>query len=216
MAAFSALNYHGSRNVGGSAARSSLPPGGTMDHSARPRVPGQVAEELSGPLLRYLARYTGDRDLAEDLLQETLIRIDRGLPGFEERAELKTWAFSIATRVAADHFRRPANRVHIVDIAESPDLQDPDRSVEQQLVIDEMNHCVRRVIDSLPEDYRAALVLHDLEGLSAGQTAEICGCTLATAKIRIHRARLRLEEALRQECEFYRDGDSVFRCHPKR
>jgi RNA polymerase sigma-70 factor (ECF subfamily) len=176
---------------------------------------GEIAEELSRPLLRYLRRYAGDPDLAEDLLQETLIRISRGLSSFEGRAELKTWAFSIATRVAADHFRRPANRVQILDIAESPELLDSDRSVEEQLVIDEMNVCVRRVIDSLPEDYRAALVLHDLEGLSAAQTADICGCSVPTAKIRIHRARLRLEDALRHECEFYRDGDSVFRCHPK-
>jgi RNA polymerase sigma-70 factor, ECF subfamily len=177
---------------------------------------GQVAEELSGPLRRYLGRYVGDQDLAEDLLQETLIRISRGLPSFAGRAELKTWAFSIATRVAADHFRKPANRVSIVDVAESTEPHDSKRSVEQRLVIDEMNACVREVIDSLPEDYRAALVLHDLEGLTAAQTAEISGCELPTAKIRIHRARRRLAEALQQECEFYRDGESVLRCEPKR
>ena len=177
---------------------------------------GQVAEELSGPLLRYLGRYVGDRVLAEDLLQETLIRISRGLPGFAGRAELKTWAFSIATRVAADHFRHPANRVSIVDVAESPEPRDSERSVEERLVIDEMNACVRKVIDSLPEDYRAALVLHDLEGLTAAQTAEISGCELPTAKIRIHRARMRLAKALQEECEFYRDGENVLRCDPKR
>ena len=176
---------------------------------------GQVAEELSGPLLRYLGRYVGDQDLAEDLLQETLIRISRGLPGFAGRAELKTWAFSIATRVAADHFRKPANRVSIVDVDESPEPHDSERSVEERLVIDEMNACVRKVIDSLPEDYRAALVLHDLEGLTAAQTAEISGCELPTAKIRIHRARMRLAKALQQECDFYRDDENVLRCDPK-
>jgi RNA polymerase sigma-70 factor (ECF subfamily) len=175
----------------------------------------QVADELSAPLLRYLARYSGDRDLAQDLLQETLIRISRGLPGFEGRSELKTWAFSIATRVAADHFRQPANRLSIVDVEESPEPAATDRSVDQRLVIDEMNTCVRQVIDSLPEDYRAALVLHDIERLTAEQTAEISGCTLATAKIRIHRARLRLNDALRRECDFYRDGEDVFRCDRK-
>jgi RNA polymerase sigma-70 factor (ECF subfamily) len=185
-------------------------------HSGQSPPFGQVAEELSGPLLRYLGRYVGDRSLAEDLLQETLIRISRGLPGFAGRAELKTWAFSIATRVAADHFRRPANRVSIVDVAESPEPPDSERSVEQRLVVDEMNACVRKVIDSLPEDYRAALVLHDLEGLTAAQTAEITGCELPTAKIRIHRARLRLAEALRQKCEFYRDDENVLRCDPKK
>jgi RNA polymerase sigma-70 factor (ECF subfamily) len=175
----------------------------------------EVAEELSGPLLRYLRRYVGDADLAEDLLQETLIRISRGLAGFAGRAELKTWAFSIATRVAADHFRKPANRLSIVDITEPPEPPDAERSAEQGLVIDEMNACVRRVIDSLPEDYRAALVLHDLEGLTATQVAEISACPVPTAKIRIHRARARLAEALKRECEFYSDSEGVLRCDRK-
>jgi RNA polymerase sigma-70 factor (ECF subfamily) len=80
---------------------------------------------------------------------------------------------------------------------------------DQRIVLDEMNVCIRRVIDSLPEDYRAALVLHDLEGLTAPQIAEICSCSLPIAKIRIHRARNRLREALQQQCEFYRDSDNI-------
>ena len=176
---------------------------------------GEVVEELSAPLLRYLGRYVGDRGVAEDLLQETLIRITRSLPGFEGRAELKTWAFSIATRAAADYFRQPAHRLAIVPMGETPEPADAERSVEQRLVVDEMNACVRQVIDSLPEDYRAALILHQIEGLTAEQTAEISGCSLATAKIRIHRARARLTAALRRECDFYRDADDVFRCDRK-
>lgn len=176
----------------------------------------QVAQEVSEPLLHYLTRYVGERDLAEDLLQETLIRISRALPDFEGRAALKTWAFSIATRVAADHFRQPSNRVAIVEMEDAPAVADSERSVDQRLVIDEMNRCVRQVIDSLPEDYRAALLLHDIEGLTADQTAKISGCTVATAKIRIHRARARLTSALQRECDFYRDEEAVFRCDRKR
>jgi RNA polymerase sigma-70 factor (ECF subfamily) len=166
-----------------------------MEASDDPPPLALVAAELSEPLLRYLKRYVGEPAVAQDLLQETLIRIDRGLPNFEGRASLKTWAFSIATRVAADHFRKPANRVRIVDVDETAELSDADRSVDHRLVIDEMNSCVREVIDSLPEDYRAAIVLHDLEGLTAVETAEVSGCSVATAKIRIHRARLRLRGA---------------------
>ena len=174
-----------------------------------------LVAELSTPLLRYLGRYAGDRNVAEDLLQETLMRISRGLAGFEGRAELKTWAFSIATRVAADYFRQPSHRLAIVDVAETEEPCDAEPSVDDRLVVDEMNACVRQVIDSLPEDYRSALVLHDIEGLTAEQTSEICGCSLAAAKIRIHRARARLTDALRRECDFYRDSDDVFRCDRK-
>jgi len=186
-----------------------------MEPQSQLPSPEHVVQELSEPLRRYLGRYVGDPAVAEGLLQETLIRIVRGLPGFAGRARVKTWAFSIATRVAADHFRQPAQRVHIVDVDESLELSDPDLTVDRRLVVDEMNACVRQVIDSLPEDYRAALVLHDLEGLTAAQTAEVCGCSLPTAKIRIHRARLRLREALQEECDFYRDTDNVLRCDRK-
>lgn len=175
-----------------------------------------VVEELSGPLRRYLERLAGNRATADDLLQDTLLKIARALPGFEGRSSVKTWAFTIATRVATDHFRRPQSRAQMVEIDESGPTQVTDAEVDQRLVIDEMNSCVREVIDSLPEDYRTALVLHDLEGQTAAQVAEIAGCSLATAKIRIHRARGRLKQALNQECSFYRDEENVFRCDRKR
>ena len=184
-----------------------------MSQETSPVVFEDVAEELSGPLQRYLQRLVGDPATADDLLQETLLKIARGLSGFEGRSSVKTWAFTIATRVATDHFRRPQSRAQMVEF----DDTDPalDAEPEQRFVIDEMNSCVREVVDSLPADYRSALVLHDLEGQTAAQVAEITGCSLATAKIRIHRARRRLKEALDRECRFYRDGENVFRCDRK-
>ena len=172
-----------------------------------------VAEELSEPLRRYLERLVGNRATADDLLQDTLLKIARALPEFEGRSSVKTWAFTIATRVATDHFRRPQNRALMVDIDETTHVDDA--ATEQKLVIDEMSACVRGVIDSLPEDYRTALVLHDLEGQTAAQVAEIVGCSIATAKIRIHRGRRRLKQALTEECTFYRDEENVFRCDRK-
>jgi RNA polymerase sigma-70 factor (ECF subfamily) len=174
-----------------------------------------VVETHSGALRRYLERMVGNRATADDLLQETLLRIARGLPGFEHRSSVKTWAFTIATRVATDYFRRPETRAQIVDVDQAPEVSDSEMDVEGRLVIDEMNSCVREVIGSLPEDYRAALVLHDLQGLTAAATAEACGCSLATAKIRIHRARARLKKALEAECDFYRGDDGIFRCDRK-
>jgi len=186
-----------------------------MKLSAQQDAFEELARELSPSLLRYLRRYVGDRATADDLLQETLIRIAQGLPGFAGRSSVRTWAFSIATHVAADHYRAPERRLRIVDVDEAADVPDSDSTVDERAVMDEMNACVRQVIDSLPEEYRAPLVLHDLEDLTAQEAADICGCSLATAKIRIHRARLRLKQALRQQCDFYRDGDDVFRCDRK-
>jgi RNA polymerase sigma-70 factor (ECF subfamily) len=186
-----------------------------MGHSPEQVSFEKLAQELSRPLWRYLKRYTGDPAVADDLLQETLLRIARGLPAFAGRSNVRTWAFSIATHAAADYFRKPDRRLHIVEMSEANDPADADRMIDERVVTDEMNACVRQVIDSLPDDYRAPLVLHDLEGLTVEQTAEICGCSLATAKIRIHRARHRLRNALQQQCEFYRDTENIFRCDRK-
>ena len=185
-----------------------------MSHETSRIVFEDVAEELSEPLRRYLQRLVGNRATADDLLQETLLKIARALPDFEGRSSVKTWAFTIATRVATDHFRRPQNRAQIVNIDETTHVDEVE--IEQKLVVDEMSSCVREVIDSLPEDYRAAIVLHDLEGQTAANVAEIVGCSVATAKIRIHRGRRRLQQALNDECRFYRDEKNVFRCDRKR
>jgi RNA polymerase sigma-70 factor (ECF subfamily) len=139
--------------------------------------------------------------------------VDLYLSSFSGRSSIKTWAFSIASRVAAAYFRQPGRKTRIVELSE--EQVDLGLAIDERLVVDEMNECVRRVIDSLPDAYRDALILHDLEGLSAEQTAEICDCSIASAKIRIHRGRRRLQEALKNQCEFYRDSESVFRCDRK-
>ena len=172
---------------------------------------GQVAE----PVLLYLRHYCGDEQLAQDLAQETLLRVTRGLPEFDGRSSLKTWAITIATRVAADHYRRSGRQVVETEFEDETLLLVDDLSLEQQFVVDEMNACIRQVIDTLPDEYRAALVLKDLEGFSEKEVAEILGCSLANAKIRIHRARKRLQDALDNRCHFYTDRENVFRCDKK-
>lgn len=137
-----------------------------------------LARDLALPIMRYLKRYVGDRAVAEDLLQEALLRMSKGFASFAGRSSIKTWAFSIAARVAADHLRHPGRRMHVVDLDEIAEPIHPGRAIEERMVVDEMNECVRQVIGSLPDGYRAALILHDLEGLSAEQTAEICDCSL--------------------------------------
>jgi RNA polymerase sigma-70 factor, ECF subfamily len=186
-----------------------------MNGAEKPLSVANLARELAQPMMRYLARYVGDQAVAEDLWQETLIRMHRGSSSFEGRSSIKTWAFSIATHVAADYLRRPGSNAGVVELTEVAEPVDSDRAIDEQLFIDEMNQCVRDVIDSLPEDYRSALILHDLEGLTAKQVAEVCDCSVASAKIRIHRARLRLRDALNEECAFDHDADCVLRCESK-
>ena len=173
-----------------------------------------VVRELSPSLSSYLERMVGDTATAEDLLQESLIKISKGLATFEGKSSLKTWAYTITTRVAIDYFRRSDQQRNIVELDEAQEPWDLHEDISEAFIVDEMNACIGEVIDSLPEDYRAALVLHDLEGLTAQETADVCGTSLATAKARIHRGRKRLEKALERACTFYTD-DEILRCDRK-
>ncbi len=173
-----------------------------------------VIEDLGPAIRSYLERMVGDPVLADDLFQETSIKIAGGLPGFEGRSTMKTWAFRIAHRVCLDHFRKSSSKQAFLEFQDEEHLAS-ELEPDEAIVIDEMNACIRDVIDSLPPDYRTAIVLHDLEGLTAADVARVGDCSLATAKIRIHRARKRLRAALEDQCRFYHDRDQVLRCDRK-
>lgn len=174
-----------------------------------------VAAELGPTLTGYLGKMVGNSADADDLLQETLMRIARALPRFEHRSSLKSWAFRIATNVAIDHLRKKRQAQFI----EFTDATEPDAALDvdevDRLVVDEMNTCLREVIDGLPPDYRAALVLFNLEGRSVAEVADICDISISLAKIRIHRGKARLKKALQRECDFYESAEGTLRCDRK-
>ena len=162
---------------------------------------------------RYLIRMVGEYE-AEDLTQEVFVRVSQALKAFRGESELSTWIYRIATNAALDRFRSPSFQRTIQDCPANPFIADGesevnDRSawtgeklplVEGQVFRKEMNDCFRNLISSLPEGYRTALVLSEFEGFKNDEIAEILGVTLGTVKIRLHRARERLKEALEANC----------------
>jgi RNA polymerase sigma-70 factor (ECF subfamily) len=140
------------------------------------------------------------------------MRIAVGLPGLKKRTAIKSWAFRIASNTAIDHIRK-YQRAKLVEFAD--EVTPSDGNEIDRLVLDEMNSCVRGVIDGLPPTYRAAIVLFNLEGKSVAETAEILGISLGAAKVRLHRARARLKESLDRECTFYATPDGVTHCDRK-
>ena len=80
----------------------------------------------------------------------------------------------------------------------------------------DMGHCVREFIERLSDSYRTVIFLHDLHGMTNPEIAQALDCSLATVKIRLHRARTRLKEALAKGCDFSYDERGVFVCRRKR
>ncbi|MFQ5350566.1 MAG: RNA polymerase sigma factor, partial [Thermoanaerobaculia bacterium] len=153
-----------------------------------------------------------------EITQETFLRAHRKLSSLEDPAKLSPWLYRIATNLSYDWLRRSSRQPHLDSLSEpaavaaEPDDRGPrlDQLIEQR----EMGSCVREYVESLPDSYRAVILLHDLEGLTNPEIAELLGISLATAKIRLHRARRRLREALGQGCSFSRDERDVLVCEP--
>ncbi len=181
-----------------------------------------VFDEYQRPIYNYLLRMTQNQAEAEDLTQETFIRVHRGLPNFRGEASLSTWIYRIATNVSLDHFRRNVTRQ--AKAALSLEEMESDRewlvdetssSPEQLAAQSEMSACVQRFIQRLPPDYRTVLVLHDLQNLKNREVADVLDLSLSTVKIRVHRARNKLRAALNAGCDFAHDERNVFVCEPR-
>lgn len=168
---------------------------------ARERDPDAFEELIglhAGPVFRMLTRVLGNAADAEDVLQETFFKAWRALPGFRGEARFSTWLYRIAMNEAARRQAYEARRgtLPIDDVLlEVPDLAEgPDAAAESA----ELEAHLERCIAELPEHYRAAVVLRDVEGLTNEEAAEVLGLEVRNFKSRLHRGRMairgRLEE----------------------
>jgi RNA polymerase sigma-70 factor, ECF subfamily len=173
---------------------------------------------------RYLARLIG-LDEAEDVAQEVFLKISGSLGDFRGESSLLTWVYRIATNAAMDRIRTPAYRARLASTClddscragEGPAAAgDRLPSAEEQAIRSEMSGCVQGLLAQLPDSYRTAMVLSDMEGMKNAEIAEVLGVTLDTVKIRLHRARARFKQSLEANCTFYRDSRNSLLCDIKR
>jgi RNA polymerase sigma-70 factor (ECF subfamily) len=141
---------------------------------------------------------------AADVTQEVFLRAFRGIPGFRRGSSLKTWLYRISVRQALNH-RRWCWRHHRqqISIDSEPegnnpalDLKDCEASPFEQLETREMQATVRRALEQVPNSFRSAVILRDLEGLSYEEVAEVLEVSVGTVKSRILRGRRVLKEIL--------------------
>lgn len=184
--------------------------------------PEAAFEAYKDQIQRYLIALVQNPVQAEDLLQETFLRAHCHWESLRDPAALKAWLYRIATHICYDHFRRSASPVVAPLLApefdrllESASADQAKPGVESLVERVEMSRCVQKIIHQLPDSYRLVILLHDVQGLTNSETAQVLGCSLDAAKIHLHRARLKLKEALRNACEFTHDERGVFVCQPK-
>ena len=170
---------------------------------------------------RYLTRLIGAGE-AEDLTQEVFIKITQALKSFTGRSKISTWIYRIATNTALDRMRssffRRAQKLIAEDelVAEDQSAFNERKvlSMDQRVIEQEMNTCIRSFINNLPENYRTVLTLSELEDFKNREIADILGITLDTVKIRLHRSRALLKKELERNCDFYRTDKNQLACEP--
>jgi RNA polymerase sigma-70 factor (ECF subfamily) len=177
-----------------------------------------IFREYEHPVHNYLLHLTQDPVKAEDLAQETFIRIFDKLETFRGEASLNTWIYRIATNVSIDCFRGKAARQDKVTQSfegEEGWLEQEAATPEHQVEQSEMSHCVQQFITRLPLAYRTVIVLHDLQAMKTKDIADVLECSVDTVKIRLHRARKKIRAFLHAGCELDHDERDVLVCEPK-
>ena len=147
-----------------------------------------------------LRRFGLDADEADEVAQEVFVRAWRGLARFEERSQFSTWLY----RIAFNEAKRRLSRRSPAPAEPEPDREDPIVSVQEapelgpeaQTLDAEFERTLERALDELPADWRAAVVLRDVEGLSTHDAAEVVGVREAAFKSRLHRGRMQLRALL--------------------
>ena len=167
-------------------------------------------------ILRYARTLARDPTEAEDLTQEAFLRAFRARDTLQDPQARLSWLYRIATHAWVDRVRQRARRPEESDDAvEEAELADASPGLQQVIEQSEMSACVQDYLVGLPDGYRAVVLLHDLHELPGPQIADMLDLSVATVKIRLHRARLKLRAALAAGCLFSHDERNVLVCEPR-
>lgn len=173
----------------------SVPGAAVNDESWTPPSWDEVVRAHSARVYRLAYRLTGNRHDAEDLTQEVFVRVFRSLSSYTP-GTFEGWLHRITTNLFLDSVRRKA-RIRFDALPDDAErLPSKDRGPAQTYDETHFDHDVQSALDALPPDFRAAVVLCDLEGLSYEEIAATLGIKIGTVRSRIHRGRSQLRAAL--------------------
>ncbi len=188
------------------------PPGAQADATWTPPTWEEVVRDHSSRVFRLAYRLTGNRHDAEDLTQEVFVRVFRSLATYTP-GTFEGWLHRITTNLFLDQVRRK-KRIRFDALPEDADdrMAGSDVGPERMWEYNHLDHDVQAALDALPPEFRAAVVLCDIEGLSYEEIADALDIKLGTVRSRIHRGRAQLRKALAHR----RPGEAVANGSPPR
>ena len=160
---------------------------------------GELVERYHGRLLNFTSRMVGDRECAEDLVQEAFFRVSRHLHRFDTKRKFSTWVYTIVSNLAKNELRRQRrsplvlfSSVSATDDDDRGPMQFADSRDRPDDLLTARYHAelVQATLEQLPLLYREVLILREFEGRSYDEIGELLGCRLGAVKSRLHRARI--------------------------
>ncbi len=158
----------------------------------------ELVDRYQNRLLNFVYRTVGDRERAEDLVQEVFIRVYRHLHRFDRSKKFSTWVYTIASNLAKNELRNRSRNPLVLfqtikgrgEEDDRPvDFEDPGTRPDDLYRKRHLRALVEETVAALPEHHREVFVLRELEGKSYEEIAEITDCNLGTVKSRLNRAR---------------------------
>jgi RNA polymerase sigma-70 factor (ECF subfamily) len=158
----------------------------------------ELVQRYDQRLLNFINRLIGDRDRAEDLLQETFIRVYKHLDRFDPERKFSTWVYTIASNLAKNELRNRSRNPIILFQHLVKDWEDDHRPLEfvdsswrpdDLYMKRHLKELVEQAAEKLPPHHRLVFILREAEGKSYEEIAEITNCSLGTVKSRLNRAR---------------------------
>jgi RNA polymerase sigma-70 factor (ECF subfamily) len=163
---------------------------------------GLLVQRYKDDLTNFAQRFLGDRDDAEDVVQETFVRVWRKRGSYTPAAKFSTWVYTIASNLAKTRLRRLSLRRFVRlggPHADGPEYDLPDDGAGPDGAAESMlrEERIQEALKSLPVKYREVIVLRDIQQLSYEEIVAITGSAMGTVKSRINRARAVLRDSLR-------------------
>jgi RNA polymerase sigma-70 factor (ECF subfamily) len=160
-----------------------------------------IWEEFSIPLKCFIKRRIQNDQDAEDILQIVFLKIHSNINNLLEFNKIHSWIYTIARNTVFDFYRAKQHDLYIESLSEDVCTEPQDDNT----VNNEISQCLKIMIQHLPEKYKQALILTEIENLTQKEIALRLGLSVSGAKSRVQRARLQLKEMLLNCCNIERD-----------
>jgi len=175
----------------------------------------EIYDEYYSRVRKFILGVVRDEWAADDLIQETFLRVRKNLDGLKDPSKMSSWIYRIAYNLCQDHFRR-LKKAPVKETPASEQGEDSKEAyIQKELERNQMGECVQDQVNLLPESLRTVLILFDSQEFTHREIADILGITIENVKVRLHRARKKLKSLLENECTFERDERNVLTCEPK-